>query len=501
MTPMRYAAPLRRLAVLTVLLLAPMACGRSSPAALTIVHFNDVYEIGPVEGGRVGGLARVATVIKDLRRTHSPVMITLGGDYLSPSALATARVDGEAIGGRQMVDVLNALGLEWATLGNHEFDLQEPAFRARLEQSRFRIVASNVTDATGQLFPRTEPFAVVPIQVGGRAKRIGLVGLTIASNLRPWVRYAPPVEAARAAIEKIRATGSVDAIVALTHLSLDEDRALVTAVPDIDVSLGGHEHENWLVYRGANLTPIVKADANVRTLAIVSLTFPERGRPEVSVRLRAVTSEIAPDTVVEAEVRRWTTTAFNAFKADGFRPERVIATLTTPLDGREATVRNRPGNLTTLLTEAIAKAAGPVDVAIMNGGSIRIDDELPAGPVTEYDVIRVLPFGGAVTRASMPGSLLARVLDVGLTNQGSGGYLHAWGAVKENGKWLVQGKPLNPSLRYNVGLTDFLLSGREVNLAFLSRTNPLVREVRDLADIRQVLIAQMSAAFPVTPLR
>ncbi|MCR4373494.1 MAG: 5'-nucleotidase C-terminal domain-containing protein, partial [Acidobacteria bacterium] len=120
---------------------------------------------------------------------------------------------------------------------------------------------------------------------------------------------------------------------------------------------------------------------------------------------------------------------------------------------------------------------------------------------TEYDVIRVLPFGGAVTRASMPGSLLARVLEVGLTNQGTGGYLHAWGAVKENGKWLVQGKPLNPSLRYRVGLTDFLLSGRETNLAFLTRTNPLVRDVQDMADIRQVLIAQLSAAFPVTPPR
>jgi 5'-nucleotidase len=491
----------RRLFLFALLLAATVACGRGAPAALTIVHFNDVYEIGPVEGGRVGGLARVATVIKDLRRTHAPVMTTLGGDYLSPSALGTARVDGEAIGGRQMVDVLNALGLEWATLGNHEFDLQEPAFRARLEQSKFRIVSSNVTDVNGRLFPKTETFAVVPVQVGGRARRIGLIGLTIDSNPRPWVRYAPPVESANAAIEKIRATGPVDAIIALTHLALDEDQILVTAVPDIDVSLGGHEHENWLIHRGADLTPIVKADANVRTLAIVSLTFPERGRPQVSVSLRPVTSEITPDTVVDAEVTRWTTAAFSAFKAAGFQPERVIASLTTSLDGREATVRNRPGNLTALLTEAISRAADPVDVAIMNGGSIRIDDELPAGPVTEYDVIRVLPFGGAVTKASMPGSLLARVLDVGVSNRGTGGYLHARGATQENGKWSVQGKPLSPSRRYTVGLTDFLLSGRETNLDFLTRTNPLIRDVQDLADIRQVLIAELSRVYPVTPPR
>ena len=130
---------------------AAWSCDRTAPAptALTIVHFNDVYEIGPVEGGRVGGLARVPTVFSELRQTQSPVITTLGGDYLSPSALATARVDGEPIAGRQMVEVLNALGLDYATLGNHEFDLSEQAFLARLAKSKFKVVTSNVTAADG----------------------------------------------------------------------------------------------------------------------------------------------------------------------------------------------------------------------------------------------------------------------------------------------------------------------------------------------------------------
>src|SRR5215831_3069796 len=127
------------------------APGRSAAPAraagsVTIAHFNDVYEIDAVEGGRSGGLARVATAIADLRR-RGPVLATLGGDYLSPSAIGTARVDGEPLAGRQMVDVLNATGLQWATFGNHEFDLTEEQFRARLTQATFRLVSSNVTDA------------------------------------------------------------------------------------------------------------------------------------------------------------------------------------------------------------------------------------------------------------------------------------------------------------------------------------------------------------------
>jgi 5'-nucleotidase/UDP-sugar diphosphatase len=482
--------------LLTWAVISTLACGTSAPAAITIVHFNDVYEIGPGEGGRVGGLARVATVIKDLRRTNSPVVTTLGGDYLSPSALSIPRVDGEPIAGRQMVDVLNALGLEWATLGNHEFDLSEAAFRARLTQGKFPIVSSNITDGNGAAFPNTREFVIVPVQAGGRSIKLGLIGLTMRSDPKTWVRYGPVVEGAKAAIAKMRAAGQVDAIIALTHLPMAEDQALVTAVPEIDLSLGGHEHENFLIHRGPDLTPIVKADANVRTLAVITMTFPEGERPAISVRIQPITDAIAADATVDAEVKRWTTMAFDAYRKDGFQPDRVVATLPHSLDGRQFAVRNTTGNLTMVIMDALAREATP-DVVIMNGGSIRIDDELPAGPVTEYDVIRILPFGGAVTRVSMPGSVLLKVLDAGERNIGTGGFLSTWGLSKDRDRWMVQGKPLNPSTRYTVAMPEYLMTGREANLPFLTRTNPLIRSVEDLRDIRQALIAELAAKFAV----
>lgn len=489
---------LTRVFLPALLLVSALGCGQSAPPTLTLVHLNDVYEISPVEGGRVGGLARVATVIKNLRATQAPVLTTLGGDYLSPSALATARIDGEAIAGKQMVAVLNAVGLDYATLGNHEFDLAEPAFHARLAESKFKVITSNVTDLNGDAFPNTEPYAVVPVTVGGRNLKIGLLGVTIDSNPRPWVRYHPVIESAKAAITKM---GQVDAIVALTHLSLQGDQELVAAVPEIDVALGGHEHENWLIYRGADLTPIVKADANVRTLAILTLAFPQGAKPTVSVRLEPITDAVSTETTVDATVQEWTRKAFDAFRKDGFTPERVVATLTTSLDGRESTVRNRPGNLTALITESFNSETGGVDVAIMNGGSIRIDDELPVGPVTEYDVIRVLPFGGKVLKLSMGGALLARVLDVGVTNQGTGGFLHARGVSRQGTRWMVGTRPLNPALRYSVAITDFLMSGRETNMEFLTLTHPLVRDVQELRDIRQIVIAELAKQYPPTPAR
>ena len=58
-----------------------------------------------------------------------------------------------------------------------------------------------------------------------------------------------------------------------------------------------------------------------------------------------------------------------------------------------------------------------------------MDDILAAGPLTEYDIIRVLPFGGKVLRAEVTGALLTEILNAGQANAGSGGYLHLRGAT------------------------------------------------------------------------
>src|SRR5262245_52649657 len=163
------------------------------PATFTILHLNDVYEITPVEAGKAGGLARVARFRAELKAKDPTLLTTLGGDYVSPSALGTARVDGQALRGKQMVAVLNLVGVDWAIFGNHEFDIPEAALRERLAESKFRLVASNVTDAAGALFPNSVSSAIVPIKTPGGTVRVGLIGLTIDANRQSWVRYTEPI--------------------------------------------------------------------------------------------------------------------------------------------------------------------------------------------------------------------------------------------------------------------------------------------------------------------
>jgi 5'-nucleotidase len=475
---MRIAAALFSLLIMSG---APAGAGQRAhgPATFTILHFNDVYEIMPVEAGKAGGLARVARFRAELKAKDPTLLTTLGGDYVSPSALGTARIDGEPLRGKQMVAVLNLVGVDWATFGNHEFDIPEAALRARLAESKFKLVSSNVTDAAGALFPNTVSSAIVPIKTSGGTVRVGLIGLTIDVNRQAWVRYADPVASAKKAIDGIR--GRYDVLIALTHLTLAGDQQLAEQVPDIDLILGGHEHENYVVERGEHFTPIVKADANVRTLAIVTVRVPGHGQhPTASARIERIDDRLKDGPKTAAEVKKWVDAGFAAFRKDGFDPANVVARIDTTLYGREAAVRNGSTTLTELICEAMRKEAA-TDIAVMNSGSIRIDDVVPPGPVTEYDVIRVLPFGGKILKATFTGALLSRVLQIGVQNRGTGGYLQTAGVPQT----------IDPAGRYTVAITDFLLTGGEANLGFLTRTNPEISNVQELRDIRMAVIDEL----------
>jgi 5'-nucleotidase len=107
---------------------------------------------------------------------------------------------------------------------------------------------------------------------------------------------------------------------------------------------------------------------------------------------------------------------------------------------------------------------------------------------TEYDILRILPFGGKVMVVEMSGDLLQRVLNQGVANRGTGGYLQTRGAENKENQWFIQGKILDVKKIYKVAINDFLLSGKETGLSFLNNQAPGVKVIAEKSDIRQVVI-------------
>ena len=412
---------------------------------VTILHFSDIYEITAVSGGKEGGIARVATLRNQLLARNPNTLTTLGGDLLSPSAIGTAQYEGDRLAGRQMVDVLNHFELDYATFGNHEFDIKENQFNQRIKEAKFTWVSSNVFAADGHPFEGVKQNLVIPIhdKKSGKIFRIGMFGLTLPINQPGYVRYSDPLTTTHDQVAQLLDKQS-DFIIALAHQTVDDDIKLLQASPQIGLLLGGHEHENHQNWRG-NFTPLLKSDANVRSVYVVDLYFdPQTGKTEIKPTFVPINDNLVEDPGIKAVADKWMGIAFNAFRQQGFEPEAVVTTITEPLDGLESNVRNRQTNLTELIAKSLLRPYPEAELSLYNSGSIRIDDVLPAGKITVYDIIRVLPFGGQIQLANIKGDLLKKVLNQGLANTGSGGFLQSANAQQVNGTWQINGASIDP---------------------------------------------------------
>ncbi|WP_292993880.1 bifunctional metallophosphatase/5'-nucleotidase [Nitrosomonas sp.] len=460
---------------------------------VTILHFNDIYEITPVSGGKEGGIARVATLRNQLQARNPNTITTLGGDLFSPSAIGTAQYKGDRLAGRQMVDVLNHFALDYATFGNHEFDVKENQFNQRMQEAKFTWVSSNVFAADGQLYEGVKQNLVIPVtdKKSGKTFRIGMFGLTLSANNPGYVSYSDPLTAASEQIKQL--SGQTDFIIALTHQAIDDDIALLQKFSQIGLLLGGHEHVNYQNWRG-NFTPLLKGDANVRSVYVVDLYFdPQTGKTEVKPTFVPINDNLAEDPAVKTVVDNWMKIAFDAFRQQGFEPEAVITTTTEALDGLESSVRTRKTNLTELIAKSLLRPYPEAELSLYNSGSIRIDDVLPAGQITVYDVIRVLPFGGKIQLAAIKGNLLLKVLNQGIANTGAGGFLQSANTQQINTGWQINGTPIDPKKTYRLAINDFLASGIERNLDYLKPGNPdfIIVNSGENTDIRQMVIDQL----------
>ena len=145
-----------------------------------------------------------------------------------------------------------------------------------------------------------------------------------------------------------------------------------------------------------------------------------------------------------------------------------------------------------LITKAMSFAYDDeIDCALVNGGSIRIDDQL-AGNISAVDIFRVLPYGGAILKVKIKGNLLKKVLDYGVKSAGTGAYLQRYNAVLTKKKWLISGNAIQPQKTYTVAFSDYLLKGFDIpflsekNKEVLSIYNPTSTETA--FDIRKAVI-------------
>ncbi len=421
---------------------------------LTILQINDVYSTIPISG--TGGLARVATLKKDVAQSGHPVILALAGDFLSPSVASSV------FKGEQMIATLNAAGLDYATLGNHEFDFGIDVLKQRMAESKFTWVVSNVLDASGNAIGGAVPYVVK--QIG--PLRIGIIGLcitttTIAPAWRSQFRFLGAAEAAAKYLPTLHKQG-VNAIVAITHLTFAEDRALADRFPDIDVIIGGHEHYPLTTTERHAL--ISKAGSDARFVARIDLLH-RPGSPSTLERffeLVPITSAIAEDTTTAA-------VADSYEKRLGTELDMVVGATTTPLDATERRLVEETA-LGNLIADALREDV-KADIGLSNAGGARGSRVYPAGPLTRRTLLSIHPFGNIACEIAVSGRVLLDALNHGVSKLPSGaGQLPQISGITMNvdanappGSRVtdvkVHGAPLDRQKTYTIALPDYLMNG------------------------------------------
>ena len=456
-------------AALALAFFALTGCASMAPTStrFKILQLNDVYKIEGLEKGQSGGMARVRTLRKQLESDGTAVLILHAGDLLFPSVMS------KYLEARPMVDVMNLLdGDDHAfdpalivTPGNHELDPKDPQILLRsVQESQFPWVSTNTIRCNPMCDQRFEGMQETILRdVDGT--RIGIMGLLYPVK-KTYAQSTDVKAAARAAAANLRMQGA-RVVIAITHQDMGQDVEMLEDVPGIDIVIGGHDH--LFMQDRVKGTWITKADADAKSVIVYDVTVPRTG-PVRTAPLRVVLdSTIAKDPAVDARVQHWLQTLGE--KLGGDEPIAVTKNL---LEGVEPAVRGRETALGNLLTD-IMREHMQTDVALLNGGSIRINDNIPPGPITRYDMEGIFYYTNGLVAFPLTGAQLLDMLrnSVSRADAGDGRFLQvsglrftyhaADGAFTVNPEDVeVGGKPLDLSAIYTVASLDYMyLHGSE----------------------------------------
>ena len=362
---------------------------------LTDLHGQLESRVWDWSNGRaVGGAAVLKPWLDSLERSCRCATIRLdAGDEMQGTPVSNLGY------GRGTIAAMNAMGIDAAAIGNHEFDWSIDTLRARMQDARYKFVSANITDSARAARP---DWALPWTLVTKAGVKVAVIGLTTTStptttaprNVR-GLAFGNGAQAVRRYLSDAHA--AADFVIVVAHEGpgpiYDVARGLDSG--SVDLIVAGHTHQR--IDTVINGIPIVEPGSSGRDIAVVD--FVRVGGTRRAVRAQLVTpyaDAVRPD----PELTLALAAQLDAIKSV---TGRSVARLKVPLKREGAEYA-----LGRLIADA-ARNIGKADVGIVNNGGIRAG--LPEGAVTWGDVQMVQPFQNRMLRVSVKGSVLLQALE------------------------------------------------------------------------------------------
>ncbi|MBM3207840.1 MAG: bifunctional metallophosphatase/5'-nucleotidase [Chlamydiae bacterium] len=425
----------------------------------TILSFNDVYEIEPDKDGR-GGFAGMQTLLNHERANSAHHITTVNGDFLSPCLLSIFDK------GAHRIELFNMLGIDMVVLGNHEFDFGPGEVKKRIAESNFPWLTANAFGVDGKYFTGDKQTVIVDAD----GIKIGFFGLITVetpelSSTEKKVCFSPLAFTARKMIKELKDQGA-DVIVALTHLLMHEDRQLAKEVPEIDVILGGHDHDPITWYD--DKTFIHKSGQNAYYLARIDLIVEKddiSGKTKVFPSWNVIINKDIPQDPAVAHVVGGYIKTLDEVTSE------QLAVTSVEMNTLYSSVRTQDNIMGNIVADAL-RIACDADLSIISGGIIRGNKIYKPGyNITMKDLFVEMPFGNVNVCVEISGRNILDALENGVSQfEGKAGRFPQISGVSfafdesmpvgERIKSVIVGdQPLDLDKIYKVATVDYMLNG------------------------------------------
>ena len=406
-----------------------------------------------------GGIKRIKALVDSVRAAEPHVLLADAGDLVQGTYYFSL------LNGVVEMMILEELGYDVRTLGNHEFDKKMVGLGDMLALSSVPVVTSNY-DFSNTILSSMVQNSII-LETGGA--KVGFIGLNVMlRNLVDptaceGVEWQNAINVADKEAQKLREAGA-DMVIALSHLGYEKtdeiyyDRGIALNTRHIDMIIGGHSHTflnypDYVTNLDGEKVPVVQTGSNGICLGYAKIKIDKDGRPSFTYRLIPVKSHL------DAKIDPAFSDMIDVYSATVTeKMEEVIGHC--PRAIRKGSPESPLGNLTgdALIWMAEEYYGVKADVGIYNYGGIRA--EISAGDLTVGDVYAVYPFDNVLSIVTLSGRDLKKLFEYVASN---GGLPINKGVrmVISNNKVksvTVDGKPIEDSKTYTVATIDYLVN-------------------------------------------
>ena len=427
------------LVLVMVMTVLPTAAFAAKSKDIVILYTNDVHcgvdaEHPDMPGGTMG-YANLAAYKKAMEAQYENVVLVDNGDAIQGEAIGTLS------NGSYLVDIMNYVGYDFATYGNHEFDYGMDVALGLDKKADAQYLSCNFVDLRTNK-PVSDPYAIVTYG----DLDVAYIGI---STPETFTKSTPAYfqdengnyiysfcegnngkdlyDAVQKAIDDAKAEGA-DVIVAMGHLGVDEQSApwrstdVIANTTGLDAFLDGHSHSTidgqTVKDKAGNDVVLTSAGTKLSSIGKMVIT------PDGSITTELVFNYTEVDADTDAYIKG-IQDQFSAKLEEVVAKTDVALTVNDPATGKRI-VRNQETNLGDLCADAYRTVLG-ADIAFVNGGGVRAN--IPAGDITYNQIISVHPFGNMACTIEATGQEILDALEHGAQSAPgeSGGFLQVSG--------------------------------------------------------------------------